>query len=175
MWRALISNNSLGTCKKNSWFTPAHTSISYHSHMVIAKDLPVRRHPTPAIRQRQKIMEFKVICKTWPNTVPAIMNTWRPRHRHETNSEYRKRVVVAGDGDVYRAFQILTHQNKYKNAIIEQLLAGETGNIRTFTCSVCKQTEYAFREDTRHSAHLCYGCTCVKNDTDEWMNISATE
>lgn len=141
--------------------------------MVTHKPMPRRATPTPATRQRQKIVMLKQCCKMWPQSMPALMNTWRPKHDQESDDEYRQRVVEAGDGDVLRGMQIMHRAHTHQNAIIRRLLllGADSAGVRAVHCSVCGRQEYLFDEEVAAAAEpVCYTCAYVREDTREWLN-----
>jgi hypothetical protein len=70
--------------------------------------VPIKaRPPTSATRQQQKIRMIKQCCAVFNRHIPATENTWRPRKEGESHEEYRLRVVERGDGDLFRAWQIM--------------------------------------------------------------------
>ena len=161
--------------KKGGIIFPPHTP-----YMVVNKPLPRRALPTPATRQRQKIVMIKQCCKLWSRTMPALMNTWRPKHDQESNDEYRQRVVESGDGDIYRGMQIMHRAHAHQNAVIEHLLRHGTDNhgVRTIRCSMCGQQEYLLDNQsnaggigsTTDPNPVCVTCAYVREDTLEWLN-----
>lgn len=73
-----------------------------------ALPVPIKaRPPTSATRQQQKIRMIKQCCAVFNRHIPATENTWRPRKVGETHEAYRLRVVERGDGDMFRAWQIM--------------------------------------------------------------------
>ena len=50
---------------------------------------------------------IKQCCAVFNRHIPATENTWRPRKEGEEYEEYRLRVVERGDGDLFRAWQIM--------------------------------------------------------------------
>lgn len=146
--------------------------------MVVDKRLPTRAIPTPATRQRQKIVMIKQCCKLWSNSMPVLMNTWRPKHGHESDDEYRRRVVEAGDGDIYRGMQILHRALDRQSDIISMLLddsaSGTQSEVASMVCTVCGRTYYVVNNQKENDVHdqepTCYICHCIRKDTREWLN-----
>ena len=101
--------------------------------------------------------------------MPALMNTWRPKHDQENSDEYRQRVVEAGDGDVYRGMQIMHRVHAHQNTIIEHLLMNRADDhgVQTIHCAMCGYQEYLLGSA---SDTICYTCSYVREDTREWLN-----
>lgn len=141
--------------------------------------MPRRATPTPATRQRQKIVMLKQCCQLWSSSIPALMNTWRPKHIQESDNEYRQRVVEAGDGDIYRGMQIMHRVHAHQNAIIERLLLcrSDSTGVQTIHCGTCGCQAYLLTDDESAAATqttpFCYTCAYVREDTREWLNQKA--
>jgi hypothetical protein len=110
--------------------------------------------------------------------MPALMNTWRPKHDQESEDEYRIRVVEAGDGDIYRGMEIMHHTRRHQTEIISELLqrlqggSKDTTDIMAITCHTCSSQEYVIRtgDEADGDADICYTCRYIRRDTKEWLN-----
>ena len=158
--------------------------------------VPIKaRPPTSATRQQQKIRMIKQCCAVYNRHIPAVENTWRPRKTDESYEEYRLRVVERGDGDLFRAWQIMETALKERTmtlykAVVDPHLENHQrlqlkadpefivvvrdsggGQWRAGHCNLCRMLVVVrgCAEGDRHQGALrCDICSTIEVENDRW-------